>query len=118
MKNFLYIIIAAAVIIGLFFYLKPKQNSETQNKTFDLLIKDKKLVSGPETIQVSQGDNVTISITCDTDEEFHLHGYNKAIDLTANKPSVLTFSADLTGRFEYELEGSSTQIGVLEVLPK
>lgn len=128
--------ILLVVLIGLFYLLKPKStilpahtpspSSESTTsarpasnvKAFDLVVKNKKLVSGPETIQVTEGDQVIINITSDEDEELHLHGYDKSVDLEASKAAQLTFTANLTGRFVYELEKSKTEIGALEVQPK
>lgn len=131
-RNLWLIILAALVLIGLFYFLKPKpatapqptsQESSTSAqpssfKTFDLVVKSKKLVSGPDTLSVTEGDQVTINITNDEDEELHLHGYDKSVDLEANKSAKLEFSADKTGRFPYELEKSKTELGTLEVQPK
>lgn len=131
---------AIIVLIGLFYILKPKTNSisqftytpssestpsaqspSAQNsnvKTFDLVVQNRKLVAGPDTLQVTEGDEVTINITADEDEELHLHGYDKSVDLEASKAASLTFTADKSGRFPYELEHSKTEIGALEVQPK
>ncbi len=134
-----YVVIVIAIILlaALWLMFKPKQpnvaptpatielnqgtsSASTQEgtKTFELVIKGKKLVSGPETIQVKEGDNVIIKITADEDEEFHLHGYDKSVDLQKDVPAELSFTANLTGRFAYELEKSKVKIGALEVLPK
>ncbi len=138
-NNLIYLIIGVIVLVGLFYLLKPKTPSPTEtpapstssaeptasssaqisnSKSFDLVVKNKKLVSGPDTLKVTEGDQVTINITSDEDEELHLHGYDKSVDLTKNQPSSLTFQAILTGRFPYELEKSKTEIGALEVQPK
>lgn len=136
-NNLIYVVIGIIVLAGLFYLLKPRTTTNpTQNipspsaestssaqpnsqvKTFDLVVKNKKLISGPEVLQVSEGDEVTINITNDEDEEFHLHGYDKSVDLEASKAAQLKFSANLTGRFPYELEHSKTEIGALEVQPK
>lgn len=127
--------IGVALLIALFMAFKPKaavaptsnQNSTTQQasssattsnlKSFNLVVKNNKLVSGPESLQVTQGDTVTINITADVDGELHLHGYDKAVEFKANQPSSLTISANITGRFPYELEDTKTEIGALEVLP-
>jgi plastocyanin len=126
MKIFVYLLIAAVLVVGLFFVLKPKQsatpstNSESlvSPKDFALVVQNKKLVSGPEILQVNQGDEVNITITSDVVEELHLHGYDKSVDLEKDKPATLSFKADISGRFVYELEDSKVDIGVLEVLPK
>jgi len=138
-NNWLILLLGVAALVGLFFILKPTtniptptftpestlsaQNSSTSAQTsntrsFDLVVKNKKLVSRPETLTVKEGDQVTINITCDQDEEFHLHGYDKSVELQTNKPTKLSFTADKTGRFPYELEHSKTEIGALEVQPK
>ncbi len=134
-NNLIYLIIAVVILIGLFYILKPKpasnpqppktisteSTSSAQNanvKTFDLVVQNKKLVSGPDALKVTEGDQVTIKITNDEPEELHLHGYDKSVDLEASKAASLTFTANLTGRFPYELEHSKTEIGALEVTPK
>ena len=99
--------------------LKSAIEKELANvKSFDLVIKNKKLVSGSDTLKVIEGNQVTINITSDGDEELHLHGYDKSIDLEANKPAKLEFNANLTGRFPFELEKSKIELGALEVQPK
>lgn len=134
----IYVVLSVAVLAGLFFIFKPKKQTEntpsqtqTSNpiqslsptpestfKTFELVISDKKLVSGPETIKVTEGDEIVIKITSDEPEEFHLHGYDKFVDLEKDVPTELSFTANLTGRFIYELEQSKTDLGALEVSPK
>src|SRR5258707_9662025 len=101
-KGKLWFISGILALLSLFYLLKPKTtpNSSlprpstesttsaqpsTNAKTFDLVVKDKKLVSGPDTLTVIEGDQVTINITSDNKEEFHLHGYDKSVDLEANK---------------------------------
>jgi hypothetical protein len=127
MKIFIYILIAAVLVGGLYLIVRPKpsaapstNNTEntTTTKTFNLVVKNRKLVSGPEVITVNEGDNVAITITVDEAEELHLHGYDKSVDLEKDVPGTLSFTANLSGRFAYELENSKTDIGALEVAPK
>lgn len=126
------------MLVGLFFLLKPKtqttmppssgqntlnpateQPSPTMAPTsYELVIQGKKLVSGPTTIKVNQGDEVTIKITSDEADTFHLHGYDKSVAITSNTPAQLIITANLSGRFEYELEKSGVSLGQLEVMPK
>jgi len=134
-RFFLYVILIVFILVSLFYILKPKQltdngipkNTITQQatelplpspKTFELVVEGKKLVSGPQTINVTEGDNITIKITSDQEEELHIHGYDNSVDLQKDIPAQLSFTANITGRFIYELEKSETEIGVLEVLPK
>lgn len=138
-KPIIFLALAVVLFGGLFFVFKPQKQvqnlPENQNqvptqttspsvapeskvKTFELVVKGKKIVSGPETIKVTEGDEVVIKITSDEPEEFHLHGYDNSVDLETNTEAQLSFTANLTGRFPFELEQSKTDIGALEVSPK
>lgn len=130
----IYLIITAVVLGGLFFIFKSSffstnptpspittssnTNVKPEPKIFELTIENKKITNGPEIIKVNQGDEVILKIISDQDEEFHLHGYDKSIDLLEGSASELKFTANLTGRFSYELEKSKTELGALEVSPK
>ena len=130
-------IIGLVILVGLFYLVKPKNSapevttttSTTQaessssakainTKTFDLVVKNRKLVSGPDTLKAVEGDQITINITNDENEELHLHGYDKSVDLEASKAAQVSFTANLTGRFPFELEHSKTELGAVEVQPK
>lgn len=136
MKKISWLILPALIVLlsFSFFYFKnykkqsestSPQNSQSKEatasqnlqKTFHIEIANKKLQGSQENIQVKAGDNVILLIKSDEDEEFHLHGYDKSVDLVKNKEVELQFKADITGRFSYELEKSKTDIGAIEVLP-
>ena len=139
-KNTLtFAIIALLLLIGLFALTRPKtthapertnlppakestrsatSSAENPSTTAVLVLKNKQLLSGPETIQVKQGDQVIIKILSDIPEEFHIHGYDKSVALEKDIPATLSFATTTTGRFEYELEQSGITLGALEVLPK
>lgn len=96
----------------------PDETSAIAPNTYELVINGKKLTSGPETIKVNQGDEVTIKIISDETEEFHVHAYDNSVELEPGKQATLTFTAKMSGRFPFELESSKTEIGALEVQPK
>lgn len=134
----IYIALGIILLTGLFFVLKPKQanngqlqppvekvqsaspsaSPQSNVKTFELVVKQEKLVAGPSTIKVAEGDEVVIKITSDEPEEFHIHGYDEFVDLEANIQAELSFTANKTGRFIFELEKSKTDLGAIEVSPK
>ncbi len=139
MKTPLLVAIGIILLGGLFFLFKPSATEAPQTATeqknittpktisptlseialdFEIIIKDKKLISGPATIQVSEGDEITIKVTSDEPEELHVHGYDKSIGLEPDIPATLTFITDTSGRFPFELENSQVEIGILEVQPK
>ncbi len=118
-KSILVIIVLVALLCGAWYYLCGTTGpaSEPSAKEFTLKVANKKLVSGPDILTAKVGDTVTIKITSDIEEELHLHGYDKSVDLSPNQEATLSFVADASGRFPYELEKSKTEIGALEVQP-
>ena len=136
-QAWIFVAVAAALLVGLFYLFRPAQEVPApqpasavapaapplpvvmaQPYVYDLVIKKRRLVSGPQTLQVRQGAEVTLRVTVDEAEELHLHGYDRKLDLVAGQPGVLRFTADKSGRFEYELEHSRTELGALEVQPQ
>lgn len=111
---------AASITTALPLVEKPQTEvtATTALRQFELVVKGKKLIDGPQVLQVNEGDEVIISITSDIAEELHLHGYNQKVDLEPTRLGTLRFVADRSGRFEYELEKSRVELGVLEVQPK
>jgi len=62
-------------------------------------------VRGMKASAVLKGDDVVIKITTDEDEELHLHGYDKSVELKKDQPAELSFNANLTGRENVLLGG-------------
>jgi plastocyanin len=84
----------------------------------DIVVKQGKRVSGPAVIKVQQGDEVTLHITSDAADEFHLHGYNLLVHLAPNRTATLHFLAKLAGRFTFELHKADVELGAIEVYPR
>jgi len=87
-------------------------------RIFELVIAGGKLQSGPGLIQLQQGEVVTLKVTSDRNDELHLHGYDLHAHLQAHTPATLSFKADRSGRFDYELHQAQVALGVLEVQPR
>jgi hypothetical protein len=102
---------------GYFLSQNSSESNEPSTKEFVLRVENGRLVTGASTLTVRQGDAVNIKITSDETEEFHLHGYDRSIDLEPGIESTLMFVADASGHFVYELEHSKVEIGALDVLP-
>jgi plastocyanin len=116
----LVVLLIVALLGGAWLYLSSasdQTNSQPTNKEFVLKVVEKKLVSGPSTLTARVGDTVTIKIMSDEDEELHVHGYDRSVDITPGTEASLTLLADTSGRFHFELEKSKTELGSLEVLP-
>lgn len=74
-------------------------------------------VDGIVRAEAHKGDPVVVIVRSDVADEVHVHGYDLMADVAPGKPVRIEFTADLTGRFEIELEGRGKQIAQLTVLP-
>ncbi len=141
MKNTLLIIAALAVLAAMFLWMRPEPpalpatagaagapviTAEPETtaepkplpKLFVLAVKDGKLLGGNSVISVAQGTPITMRITSDHQDELHLHGYDLTLALPAAEPAELSFVADRSGRFEFELHHAQLDLGALEVQPR
>jgi hypothetical protein len=74
-------------------------------------------VDGIVRAEAKKGDPVVVFVRSDVADEVHVHGYDLMADVAPGKPVRIEFTANLTGRFEIELEGRGKQIAQLTVLP-
>jgi heme/copper-type cytochrome/quinol oxidase subunit 2 len=113
-----------ALAAGMLASLVSLHSQADQNRTdgkgqvFDIVVQQGKRVSGAGVLKVQQGEEVTLHITSDTADEFHLHGYNLLVQLRPHQTATLHFVAKLAGRFTYELHKSDLELGALEVYPR
>lgn len=70
--------------------------------------------AGTRTV-VPLGSEVTISVLADVDDEIHVHGYDHHQDVVAGEVSALSFTADIPGVFEIELEDAGLRLVEIEV---
>jgi hypothetical protein len=75
------------------------------------------VVTGPGRVTATVGDEVSVWVLSDVDAEIHVHGYDLFFDAAAGAPVEVTFTADVPGIFEVEVEGSHTLLFELEVTP-
>lgn len=121
MRRYIALFVVLFVFISLIFLIKPgisQNTSRTNSVVFHMIVKNNKVISGQTTLRVHKGDDVSIIITADVDGKLQLHGYKKVISFIKNRPAVLSFQANISGRFPYELEDTDAEIGVLEVYPR
>lgn len=119
MKIAVFAIVVVALMVGLFFFLRPKENSSSaKNLTIDLTLKDNQITSKNKTFTVTEGEKVTFRFISDRDEELHIHGYDITIPLKKNARSTATFTASQTGGFPIELHGAEKEVALLEVTPR
>jgi len=81
-------------------------------------IRDGEPAGGIVRVTVHKRDLVLIKVRSDgVADEVHVHGYDRMADVAPGKPVEMLLRANLTGRFEIELEGRGKQIAQLTVLP-
>ena len=68
-------------------------------------------------LRFAEGETVRFRVRSDTDEEIHVHGYDRTEAIPAGKTVTVTFPAEITGIFEIEFHGSGELIGQLRVDP-
>jgi hypothetical protein len=68
-------------------------------------------------VTVDQGRRVVLNVTADVSDHVHLHGYDLMADVAPGEPAKISFTADVPGRFEVELEDSGIHIAELQVRP-
>ncbi len=66
-------------------------------------------------IKVQAGQSVLITALSDADEELHIHGYDKELELSPGKPASVKFTADMKGTFEVETHKSGKLVAKLVV---
>ncbi|MFG1862625.1 cupredoxin domain-containing protein [Microbispora bryophytorum] len=84
-------------------------------KEITVTIAGRKVTPPPDRIEVTKGQTVRITVTSDTADEAHLHGYDKEAELQPGTPASIEFVADETGLFEMETHESGLQLFQLVV---
>jgi cytoskeletal protein RodZ len=72
---------------------------------------------GVERLEYEKGDRVRLKVESDVADEIHVHGYDLMKDVSAGGSVSFSFTANIEGRFEIELEDAGTLIAELEVKP-
>ena len=138
-RSILYGLIALIILVILIWIIRPNNSNKNQTpsnspvtKEYSFVIKDKKLLSGADTIKVTDGDKVKLTLSSDSDyPELHLHGYEIAKAIKKDTITTLEFTANKTGSYALEVhmsEGADNgasdtgdgdlEISHLEVQPK
>ena len=72
-------------------------------------------VGGHQRVEVDLGSVVAVTVTADTAEEVHVHGYDILRAVSDGHPAHFAFTAEIPGVFEVELEGSGRLLLQLEI---
>jgi hypothetical protein len=74
-------------------------------------------VGGVEKIDVDKGDVIRMTVTSDTADEVHVHGFDLEQEVSPGNPARFRFTADIEGRFEVESHETATPIAEITVNP-
>ena len=122
------------LVLGAIFLALIAACGGSDPEELDIPVKMENGSLSPATIQVKQGDMVTLKIDTEEAGEFHLHGYDIEMDVPAEVPTDFFVLADITGRFkitfhaagdehegedeEQDYDEGEMEIGILEVRPR
>jgi hypothetical protein len=135
----------AAVLVGLFFALRPSDDddeaaappppatSPTETgtttrptptttkpagpRTIRIVVRGGRVVGGLRRARLERGEVVVLLVRADVADHVHLHGYDIMRDVSPGRPARLRLRATIPGRFEVELEDRRLLIAQLEVRP-
>ena len=130
MKTAIFFLVGIGIAAALFFGFKPSTHEHSKPiplanmstvKGSDHTLKfhvGSETSSNPLSIDIKQGESVSFIITSDITDELHLHGYDIHLKLRPEQTAMMSFKANLSGRFGYELHKSHRELGVIQVHPK
>ena len=92
-------------------------------KTFQIALRDGRLVSSPAVFDAVEGDVVTLSIISDKPATVHVHEYEQQVVVTLNagEQAVSSFTANRAGRFAVHVMGidsSHPEVAAIQVHPR
>jgi hypothetical protein len=90
-------------------------SGEQADVTIDVTVANGKVNPSGATIKVTAGQSVLVKATSDAEEELHIHGYDKELELTPGKPASVKFTANMKGTFEVETHKSGKLVAKLVV---
>lgn len=84
-------------------------------RTIEVAFEGGQVVGGTRRETVRLGEKVRVRVTSDIADEVHIHTYDLSGAVAPGQPVELTFTADIPGRHEVELEKKRKQLLTLEV---
>lgn len=78
-------------------------------------VRDGSVVGGARRVAVERGGALDIQVSSDVDDEIHVHGYDLTEPVAAGTAATVSFTADIPGVFEVELEDRHLLLVTLEV---
>jgi len=89
---------------------------EVEEGRVEVQVEDQR-VTNPATIEVTQGQRVSLRVEADVTDHVHVHVYDLLAELTPGRRATITFRANIPGVIEVELEDAGQLLAQLEVRP-
>ena len=83
--------------------------------TLNVTVAKGKVNPSGATIKVNAGQTVLVTAVSDAEDELHIHGYDKELELAPGKPASVKFTANMKGTFEVETHKSGKLVAKLVV---
>ncbi|MFG1624699.1 cupredoxin domain-containing protein [Kribbella sp. NPDC049227] len=90
-------------------------SGEQADVTINVTVANGKVNPSGASVKAKAGQTVLVTAVSDTDEELHIHGYDKELELTPGKPASVKFTANMKGTFEIETHKSGKLVAKLVV---
>jgi hypothetical protein len=90
-------------------------SGETADVIINVIVANGKVNPSGASVKVKAGQSVLVTAVSDADEELHIHGYDKELELSAGKPASVKFTANMKGTFEVETHKSGKLVAKLVV---
>ena len=78
-----------------------------QHKVLTLSVVNGAVAGVGDTVKVQQGDDLELRWSSDKPMQLHLHGYDIEIKVSPQAPAVMSFKANIPGRFPVEAHGQA-----------
>lgn len=119
-RAWVYLIIGVVSVTALWFAMRqlaPSHNGTSPGQQrIDIALIDG-VHRGPGVFELTQDDEILLTIHSNRPEELHLHGYEKHIVVQADTPKTVRFVANLSGRHMLELHRNDATLCYLDVYP-
>jgi cupredoxin-like protein len=90
-------------------------SGEQADVTINVTVANGKVNPSGATVKAKAGQTVLVTAVSDADEELHIHGYDKELELTPGKAASVKFTANMKGTFEIETHKSGKLVAKLVV---
>ena len=94
---------------------KPKPSKRPVDAAITVKVSGGQVTGVDDVVEVSGGEQVEFVVISDTQDEVHVHGYDETVDVGPGKPAHVSFTAQIPGAFEVELEEAGLELFELRV---